>query len=320
MSVSYSVDLRWRIVWQHVMLAKPVDEVARMLFVSDRTVHRYAERFLVTGHVHPFERRNGCYCKLSDDDQLLVLELISCHPGIYLRELQAELQRVRGIVVDVSTICCTIRKLGLSRQRITHIALQQSEVKRVEYVAEMSAFDPSTIVWIDETGCDRRSTLRYFGYGIRGLPPQDYQLQLRGMRYSAIGILSMEGIQDVYITEGTVNGDVFLDFIYSQLLPILRPFDGRSVNSVVVMDNASIHHVDDVVDAICSIGALVRFLPPYSPDYNPIECVFGEVKQYMQANDLLVDTSLSIPTMLLMAFQSVSVENCRKYITYSGYK
>ena len=81
------------------------------------------------------------------------------------------------------------------------------------------------------------------GYGIRGLPPQDYQLQLRGMRYSAIGILSMEGIQDVYITEGTVNGDVFLDFIYTQLLPILRPFDGRSVNSVVVMDNASIHHV-----------------------------------------------------------------------------
>ena len=67
--------LRWRIVWQHVMLAKPVDEIARMLFVSDRTVHRYAERFLVTGHVHPFERRNGCYCKLSDDDQLLVLEL-----------------------------------------------------------------------------------------------------------------------------------------------------------------------------------------------------------------------------------------------------
>ena len=80
MPVSYSVDLRWRIVWQHVMLAKPADEVARMLFVSDRTVHRYAERFLVTGHVHPFERRNGCYCKLSDDDQLLVLELISCHP------------------------------------------------------------------------------------------------------------------------------------------------------------------------------------------------------------------------------------------------
>ena len=73
------------------MLAKPTDEVARMLFVSERTVHRYAERFLVTGHVHPFEGCNSCCCKLSDDDQLLLLEHISCHPGIYLRELQAEL-------------------------------------------------------------------------------------------------------------------------------------------------------------------------------------------------------------------------------------
>ena len=60
----------------------------------------------------------------------------------------------------------------------------------------------------------------------------------------------MEGIQDVYITEGTVNGDVFLELIYTQLLPILRPFNGRSVNSMMVMNNASIHHVDDVVDAI----------------------------------------------------------------------
>ena len=104
------------------------------------------------------------------------------------------------------------------------------------------------------------------------------------------GTLPSEYCQrNVYITVGTVNGDIFLDFLYTQLLPILRPFDGRSINSVVVMDNASIYHVDAVIDSICSVGALVRFLPPYSP-------VFGEVKQYMQANDLLVDTSLSIPT------------------------
>ena len=218
-----------------------------------------------------------------------------------------------------STICCTIIKLDLSRQRISHIAIQQSELKSVDYIADMSAFDPAMIVWIDETGCDRRNVLRHFGYSIRGLPLQDYQLQFRGVRYSTIGILSKEGVQDVYITEGTVNGDIFLDFLYTQLLPILRPFDGRSINSVVVMDNVSIHRVDAVIDSICSVGALVRFLPPYSPDLNPIECVFGEVKQYMQANDLLVDTSLSIPTMLLMAFQIVSPENCRKCITYAGY-
>ena len=50
------------------------------------------------------------------------------------------------------------------------------------------------------------------------------------------------------------------------------------------MDNASIHHVTSVIETIESVGAIVRFLPPYSPDMNPIEEVFSEVKQYLQAN------------------------------------
>ena len=151
------------------------------------------------------------------------------------------------------------------------------------------------------------------------MAPQDHQLQFRGVRYSAIGILSMDGVQDVYITENTVNGDIFLDFLYTQLLPLLMPFDGINHNSIVVMDNASIHHTDAAVSAICGVGALVRFLPPYSPDLNPIECVFGEVKQFLQANNLLLETSLSIPSILLMAFQSITINNCRKYIQFSGY-
>ena len=76
-------------------------------------------------------------------------------------------------------------------------------------------------------------------------------------------------------------GKTFLDFIRC-LIPVLVPFDGVSPNSIVVMDNASIHHVDSVVETILSVGALVRFLPPYSPDMNPIEEVFGEVKHLLQ--------------------------------------
>jgi len=211
-----------------------------------------------------------------------------------------------GCRVDVSTICRAVNKMGLSRQKITHIALQRSELERVQFIAEMAAFDPTMIAWIDETGCDRRNALRHYGYGIRGMVPQDHQLRLRGVRYSAIGILSMDGVQDVYITENSVNGDIFMDFLYNQLLPF---FNGINHNSIVAMDNASIHHVDAAVDAICGVGALVRFLPAYSPDLNPIECVFGEVKQFLQANNLLLETPLSIPSILLMAFQSITAEN-----------
>lgn len=68
----------------------------------------------------------------------------------------------------------------------------------------------------------------------------------------------------------------------------LMPFDGSSPKLVVILDNVSIHHVDCVVDTIQSVGALVRFLPPYSPDMNSIEEVFGEVKQYLRTSQLMI--------------------------------
>ena len=125
-------------------------------------------------------------------------------------------------------------------QHIHHIALQRSESKRADFSAEIDMFDPSMLVWLDETGCDQRNALRKYGYGIRGQPPQDHSLKLRGKRYSAIGIMSTEGIEDVYITDGSVDGEVFLNFVRKQLLPLIQPFDGHKVKSVVVMDNAAI--------------------------------------------------------------------------------
>lgn len=96
------------------------------------------------------------------------------------------------------------------------------------------------------------------------------------------------------------------------------PFNGSNQKSIVVLDNASIHHVDQVVETIQSIGALVRFLPPYSPDMNPIEEVFAEVKQYLQANSSLFQAT-SVRSMILMAFGSISIDNCNAHIVHSGY-
>ena len=64
------------------------------------------------------------------------------------------------------------------------------------------------------------------------------------------------------------------EYVRRSLLPTLMPFDGINPKSVVIMDNASIHHVEEVVSTIEGIGSIVKFLPPYSPDLNPIEEVF----------------------------------------------
>ena len=63
----------------------------------------------------------------------------------------------------------------------------------------------------------------------------------------------------------------FCDFIENCLLPLLMPFNGSNPRSIVVIDNASIHHVEKVVQLVSGVGALLWFLPLYSPDLNPIE-------------------------------------------------
>lgn len=320
MPVAYSEDLRWRAIWLHLYGGLSVTETARVLYVSDRTIYRYVERFMLIRDIRKFSKKNGPPRILSEHEEMYVVDLVLSSPGIYLREVQQQLFAYTGSWVHESTICRTLRRNGLTRQKIQQIALQRSEILRAEFMAEvMMVYKSSLCLWIDETGCDRRNSLRQYGYGIRGQTPQNHSLKLRGKRYSALSILSREGIEDTYIVEGNVNGDIFMDFLQKQLLPILLPFDGDSPRSVVIMDNASIHHVDAIVAAILSTGALLKFLPPYSPDLNPIEFVFGEMKQYLQSNNILFQTSLSSEAILYMAFNSVNKENCNQYINHTGY-
>ena len=84
---------------------------------------------------------------------------------------------------------------------------------RAEYIADMSAFHPDMLVFIDETGSERRNSMRQYGYGLHGITPVQYQLIVYGKRISGIGISTTEGIEDVYIVEGNINGTIFLQFI-----------------------------------------------------------------------------------------------------------
>ena len=210
--------------------------------------------------------------------------------------------------------------MDCTRQVIHRIALQRSDEKRAKFMAEVSIYDPSMLLWIDESGCDLRNCMRYRGYSLRGMTPQDHQLFIRGTRYSAIPVMSLDGIHDLYLAEGNVNGEIFELFVKNCLLPILQPFNYTNPHSVVIMDNASIHHVQAISDIIKEqAGARLLFLPPYSPDLNPIEEVFSKVKGIMKKNDTLFRAS-SVPRALLtLAFSMVTKDDCCSYITHSGY-
>ena len=91
-----------------------------------------------------------------------------------------------------------------------------------------------------------------------------------------------------------MNGNRFKQFVEDCVLPVLLPFDGNNPRSIVVMDNAAIHHVEEVIDLIeTQAQAKVIFLPPYSPDLNPVEIVFSKVKCIMKSNDAIFQWHLA---------------------------
>ena len=136
-------------------------------------------------------------------------------------------------------------------------------------------YSSDMLVFVDETGTDQRNTIRKYGYSIRGKPAKNHVLFARGERISAI---CNAGLLDVKTVTGTSDGDTFYDFVHTHLLPHLMPFNGQNPNSVVILDNCSIHHTAYITKTIEEVGAIIHFLPPYSPDLNPIEEAFSKVK------------------------------------------
>ena len=146
---------------------------------------------------------------MGDFEQLVLLKIIAEDVGIYLHEIQAKLLAMYGVSVTTATICRTLKFMGCTRQVIQHIAMQRSDELRAKFMAEISVYDPSMLIWVDESGCDRRNTIRKRAYGIRGITPQDHRLFIRGTRYSAVPVMSIEGIHDLQLFEGNVDGDRF---------------------------------------------------------------------------------------------------------------
>ena len=94
------------------------------------------------------------------------------------------------------------------------------------------------------------------------------------------------------------------------LLPIIMPYDGVTPRSVVVLDNASIHHLAHVQDIVTRVGARLVFLPPYSPDLMPLEEVFAEVKALLRASDSIYLASRMPELMVKLAFTTITQQNC----------
>ena len=208
-----------------------------------------------------------------------------------------------------------MHKSGFTHRKLNRIAGQRNDLLRSQFMFDISIFPSEMLVFLDESGTDRRDALRQYGYSLRGKPAKALSMLPRGNHFSAIAAMCSEGVLACKVVEGAVNAETFETFLSIELSSELFPFDGANPRSIVVMDNASIHHVDKVVEFLEDLGVLVYFLPPYSPDFNPIEELFSKVKYVMKANEVYMEDH-DLETCILCGFSSVTPDN---WIEHSGY-
>lgn len=127
-----------------------------------------------------------------------------------------------------------------------------------------------------------------------------------------LGAMRADGFIAPLTVEGAINGPLFLAWVQQQLAPALRPSD------IVVMDNLSSHKVAGVREAIEATGAELRYLPPYSPDLNPIELAFAKFKKLLRDGaQRTVDKLWDLCAQLLTEFPE---HECRSYFKHCGYR
>ena len=206
MPLAYLNDLRWRIVWLHYYKEKSIEEIQDLLYVSSRSVRRYLTLFEETGDVPPAIYQHGPSRALDSFKEMSLIQSLLNKPDMYLKELRQELIQISGTDVSLSTICRTLKRLGFSRKKLRQIALQRSEEQRLKFKGKISYLNADMLVWIDECGSNRRNEIRKYGYSLRGLTPTSFKLVTHGRRLSAIPIVMTRGIEDVFVTDKSVNG------------------------------------------------------------------------------------------------------------------
>jgi transposase len=166
------------------------------------------------------------------------------------------------------------------------------------------------LVFIDETGVSTNMAR------LRGRAPEGQRLIGKVPHghwniTTFIAALRCDGITAPMVTDGAMNGAIFLAYVRHFLLPTLKPGDW------VVMDNLAVHKVIGVRAAIESVGAGLLYLPPYSPDFNPIEMAFSKLKALLRkAAERNVEQLWDRIGALMSTF---SERECRNFLAHQGY-
>ncbi len=304
----YSIDLRERVL-ADCDCGMPTKQVAEKYRVCPAWVRRLKQRRRETGSIAPKAQRHGPLPRRSEHAGE-VAQAVEAAPDATLEELR----RDHGLKLSLATLWRVIDELGLSYKLKSLRAAEQDrpDVKRLRegWAARLAGVAAEHLVFLDETSASTKMTRR------RGRCARGKRLVMAAPHghwksTTLVVALRLSGLTAPTVVDGAINGELFLAYVKQQLVPTLHEGD------VVVMDNLGSHKKPGVVEAIEAVGARVEYLPPYSPDLNPIELAFSKLKALLRkAGERTVDGLWKLLGRLMDEFTEMDRRN---YFIHCGY-
>ncbi|WP_423220318.1 IS630 family transposase [Azotobacter chroococcum] len=312
MARAYS-DLRRRVV-DAAMGGLSARQAAERFDVGTATAIVWVRRFREDGEL--VARRQGKPRGLRLDPHAdYLLGLLEQTPDLTLAELAATLERERGIRVSLATVWTFLDRHGMTfKKKTAHAAEQQRpdvQAARQEWFEEQPGFDWRKLIFVDETAA-ATNLARLRGWAPRGERCLAAVPHGHWKTTTFTAGLRVDGLTAPLVLDGAMNGPAFLAYVGQVLVPELTPGD------IVVMDNLPAHKVAGVRQAIEGAGATLRYLPPYSPDLNPIEMAFSKLKALLRKA-----AARTVPELWQSIGEAIgqfSAQDCRHYFEAAEYE
>ena len=181
---------------------------------------------------------------------------------------------------------------------------------REDWVDGQNVLDPEGLIFIDESGLSTKLA-RLRGWAPKGERCRAAIPHGHWKTITFVAGLTLTGFVAPMLLDGPMNGTCFLAWVEQMLAPTLRP------GHVVVMDNLPAHKIASVRQAIEAQGAKLLYLPPYSPDFNPIENAFAKLKALLRK--LAARTLHALEMAAATALQQFKPDECANFFAHAGY-
>ncbi|MGN8549532.1 IS630 family transposase [Bradyrhizobium sp. 13971] len=303
MARALSVDLRQRVV-AAIDGGMSCRQAAKRFGVSAASAIRWRGRLKEVGDIVPKRQGGDRKSQRIEAHSQLILEAVTAKPDITLAELRELLKR-RGISTGIASLWRFFQRRKITlKKRPAHAAEQRRgdiNAAREEWFEGQIDLDPERLVFIDETSANTKMA-RLYGRSPRGERCRAAIPHGHWKTTTFTAGLRSDGLIAPLVLDGPMDGDAFLAYVEQLLAPSLRPGD------TVIMDNLPAHKVHGVREAIQAVGASLLYLPPYSPDFNPIEMAFSKLKALLRA--AAARTMPDLWQAIADALKSFSPEEC----------